>query len=518
MLTRIIEFIKNALASMVGYKTVTDAVMETSAISSKMNDAIGLWEKVYKNQAPWINHEQGVVSQGLAKEVCQSVAIDMLTEMESKIESPGAEKAGESNEDVPEVDEEEPTDRAGWLNKFYKGNLLKKLPEQLEKGLALGGMIIKPYVSNDKVYFDFCRQGSFVPLSFDDDGNIIDIAFVDQITSGDKVYTRIERQTFADSAVVIENKAYVSKNVVNGVNHDLGKEIELASIEKWKHITPQVTIAGVDKPLFGYYRVASANNIDLDSPLGMSIFSPAAGVIELADMQLSRLDWEYEGGQLAIDVDQTALYPDDDPRFMGVQPVSNSRMGRLKERIFRKLDLGEESTYNEFAPTLRDTNYINGLNYYRRLIEGLCNIARGTLSDVEADARTAEEIRTTKKKTYNTISRNQEALGDALKDAVKAADALCDVYEIAGQGEYVLSINWGDSILTDTSTELKDKMELAGEDILSKAEVRSWYTGEDLETAQKKIDEIAAGKENALLSDIFAQQKEDQGIGNNEQQ
>lgn len=517
MLTRIIEFIKKAIASMVGCNTVTDAVLETSAISSKMNDAIELWEKMYKNQAPWINHEQGVVSQGLAKEVCQSVAIDMLTEAESKVELPGLKKTGGDSAEAPESEEEEPTDRAGWLNKFYKDNLLKKLQEQLEKGLALGGMIIKPYVSNDKVYFDFCRQGSFVPLSFDDDGNIIDIAFVDQLTSGDKVYTRVERQTFANGSVVIENKAYVSKSVVNSVNHDLGKEIDLGGVEKWKHITSPATIAGVDKPLFGYYRVASANNIDLDSPLGVSIFSPAAEVIELADMQLSRLDWEYEGGQLAIDVDQTALYPDGDPRFMGVQPVSNSRMGRLKERIFRKLDLGDEATYKEFAPTLRDANYINGLNYYRRLIEGLCNLARGTLSDVEADARTAEEIRTTKKKTYNTISRNQKALEDALQDAVKAADALCDAYKIAGKGEYVLSINWGDSILTDTSTELKDKMELVGEGILSKAEVRSWYTGEDLETAQEKIEETAAGKENALLSDIFTQQKEDQRSGDNEQ-
>lgn len=516
MLKKLIKMIKEAIASMVGYKNVTDTISETNAISDRMKNAIDLWENMYKDQAPWINHEQGVVSQGLAKEVCQSVAIDMLTEAESKVELPGAKSTVESHADAPESEEKDPSDRAGWLNKFYKDNLLKKLQEQLEKGLALGGMIIKPYVSNDNVYFDFCRQGSFVPMSFDYDGNIVDVAFVEQFTSGNNVYTRIERQTFANNAVSIENKAYVSKNVVNGIN-DLGKEIDLASVEKWKHIMPTTTIEGVDKPLFGYYRVASANNIDLVSPLGMSIFSPAAGVIELADMQLSRLDWEYEGGQMAIDVDQTALYPQGEPKFADIQSVSNSRMGRLRERIYRKLDFGDETTYKEFAPTLRDANYINGLNYYRRLIEGLCNIARGTLSDVEADARTAEEIRTTKKKTYNTISRNQEALGNALKDAVKAADALCDAYEIAGQGEYVLSISWGDSILTDTSTELKDKMELAGEDILSKAEVRSWYTGEDLETAKGKIEEIAAGKENALLSDIFAQQKEDQGSGDNEQ-
>ena len=45
----------------------------------------------------------------------------------------------------------------------------------------------------------------------------------------------------------------------------------------------------------------------MKSPLGISVFSPAVKLIRRADEQFSRLDWEYAGGQLAIDVDPTAV-------------------------------------------------------------------------------------------------------------------------------------------------------------------------------------------------------------------
>ena len=49
-------------------------------------------------------------------------------------------------------------------------------------------------------------------------------------------------------------------------------------------------IKNMEKPLFGCFKVPLANNVDMSSPLGISIFSPAIKMIELADKQFSRLD------------------------------------------------------------------------------------------------------------------------------------------------------------------------------------------------------------------------------------
>ena len=69
--------------------------------------------------------------------------------------------------------------------------------------------------------------------------------------------------------------------------------------------------------------------------------------------------------------------------------------------------------------------------------------------------------------------------------------------------EYDTKIDWKDSILTDTDTELEQKLNLQNAGILSKAEVRAWYTGENLATAQAEIDKMEKANEDKLMNDLF---------------
>lgn len=45
------------------------------------------------------------------------------------------------------------------------------------------------------------------------------------------------------------------------------------------------------------------------------MYAPAVDIIRDADERYGTLLWEYSGGQLALDVDQTALNPDPDGSF-----------------------------------------------------------------------------------------------------------------------------------------------------------------------------------------------------------
>ena len=231
--------------------------------------------------------------------------------------------------------------------------------------------------------------------------------------------------------------------------------------------------------MYGYYKVPLSNNVDMESPLGVSVFNAATNLIKLADIQFSRLDWEYEAGQIAIDVDSTALCTQD--------TYFKQRLDSGRDRIYRKLDLGSEETYHAFTPSLRDSSYIQGLNTYLHKIEDACGLARGTLGDVQSDARTATEIKILRQNTYTTILKNQESLEKALRDAVDGAKLFVQLYNLRPMEDFELVINWSDSILTDTDTELAQKRLLVQDGILSKAELRSWYTGEDLKTAEANI-------------------------------
>ncbi len=494
MIKRLLNLIYEAIGKMIGYKSITDALeLDTSTVSDEMSDAFDLWKDVYKDQSPWLDEVKGVYSLGLGKQICQSMQQQTLSEMKSSITEPGAT----DSEDFTER-----STRASFLNEIYQNRLINHLPQAFEKALAMGGMIIKPYMSNEQLYLDFAYQGEFYPISFDEDGNIIDVAFFDQFVAGKYIYTKVERQTFSQAKrmVVVENKAFKAqiRQDDDDVEQDLGKEIQLESVDRWSGISQDpVIIENVDKPLYGLFRVPLANNIDLDSPLGISIFSPAIQLIQRADEQFSRLDWEYKGGQLAIDVDPTALTYSEG--YFGTL----STMDDLQDRLYRRLDMGADDTYKAWSPTLRDANYIQGLNLYTNKIEDMIGLARGTLSQVETDARTATEIKLVKQRTYITISALQNAMEQCLIEVVNAMNVFTDLYGIAPTGLYDVNIDWKDSILTDTDTELEHKLTLQNAGILSKAEVRAWYTGESIESAQMAIDKMLEQSKQNMMNDLF---------------
>ena len=500
MIKKLLNLIYEALGKMMGYKSITDAFdLNDSAVSDEMSDAMELWKDMYKDESPWLDDLKGIYSLGLPKQICQSIQQQTLSEMETSITEPGVDD--ETSEDKNDALDT----RAKFLNDVYIKRLVKKLPQSFEKGLALGGMIIKPYMSGGQLYLDFNYQGEFYPISFDDDGNIIDIAFFDQFTSGKYIFTKIERQTFSQDKkmVVVENKAFKAqiRNTDDETEQELGQEIPLASVNRWSGISEEpVIIDNVEKPLYGYFKVPLANNVDLKSPLGMSIFSPAISLIQRADEQFSRLDWEYKGGQLAIDVDPTAVTYSEG--YYGTL----TNLDDVQDRLYRRLDMGADDTYKAWSPALRDANYISGLNVYTNKIEDMLGLARGTLSQVESEARTATEIKLLKQRTYITVSALQEALEQCLLDSVYAMNVFTELYNLAPAGDYDTNIDWKDSILTDTDTELEQKLNLQNAGILSKAEVRAWYTGESIEAAQLEIDKMQEQNQANMLNDLFTSQ------------
>lgn len=501
MFKKIIEFLKQVVKSM--HKSTENGVVkfeDVTTTSDVMIRAIDKWKNMYADNAEWLDEEDGVYSLGVPASICSELSMYILNEMSSHIVVPGEKENGKSL-DSSSVNVDSNKNRASYLDDIYHKHLLNKIDDVLEQAMALGGVIIKPYISNNTVYFDFCYQGEFYPIAFDDDGNITDVAFLDQFILDENKYTKVERQTFKDGTVTIINKAYVTKYNSNTDSNELGKEIPLTSVDKWANITPEVPINNVERPLYGFYKVPLANNIDVKSPLGISVFSRATGVIERTDHQYSRLDWEYEGGQMAIDVDPTAIVTEE--TYFGTKLKQDEK----KNRIYRRIDLGTDETYNAFTPALRDGNYIAGLNRYLMRIEDIVGLARGALSEVSAEARTATEIRVLKQRTFNMVHKHQQSLQVALESAIYAMNVLVELYKEelkAPNGEYVTNTEWSDSVLVDIYTELDQRLRLVDADILSKTEVRMWYTGEDEATAAAKIDEIQSNKMSNMLPDIFS--------------
>lgn len=517
--------VKEVLSRMLGSKTVESALHVSPIISTKMENAINTWGRLYENKAPWLqepNADNGwvrIVSLGLPSMIASEKARTALIEFKSEITTPTEEKEVEnpdygqpngtftdpegqiiniSTDTRPTVTEDVPvsdTARAEYLNEQYK-KLLKRLRTQIEFGIAKGGLVIKPYVVENKsvasddtpytIEFDFIQADAFYPLAFDASGNITEAAFLQSKTDKQFVYYRLEYHKWSGNQVTVINKAYkstVQENTPSVTDtQSLGKEIPLSEVPEWSTLQEKTTIDAVEKPLFAYFKMPEANTVDITSPLGVSGFNRAISLIKDADMQYSRLLWEYEAGEMAVDIDRDALRVGEDG--LTHMPVS-------QQRLFRKVDLGSSGdTYQPYSPALRDSSYIQGLNTILMRIEDAVSLSRGTLSDASAEAKTATELKILKQRSYQANADIQQAIEDTLRDVIYIMNVYCELYEITKPGEYDASFEWDDSILVDVDTELNKRLTLMQQGLMSKLELRQWYFGETKRQAEDALAEI----------------------------
>lgn len=493
MFSRIYEFLRGIVNKMLGKRELQDVLNLDVAVSDKMRDAIDLWETMYKGEAPWLKEPtyadpERIVSLGLPAFIASEKARMATLEMKSEI-TDGKSKAKE----IDDINT-----RAGYLNSQYK-KLLNQIRKQLEYGIALGGLVIKPYIYVDgSIEYSFTTANNFYPITFDSTGRLLSAAFLDTFTTGKTEYTKIELHSLdlANRRVSVINKAYrndkTSNYSANNPNF-LGTEVSLSSIPVWANVTPETTIENVDRLLFSYFRMPEANTIDLASSLGVSAYSRAVNLIKDADTQYSRLLWEFEGGQMAIDVDRDALRTTKLSDGSLIETMDN-----MQRRLYRKIDLNEESTYEVFNPNLRDISYVNGLNTIFMRIEDVCGISRGVISDItRSEAKTATEMLILKQRSYAANRDIQVALQRALEDAIYVMNVYCDLYKLAPAGEYHVSYEWDDSLITSPDEELARRMELLSKGIDSKLSIRMWYYGETEEQARVALDEADKEAERA---------------------
>lgn len=410
MFERIVNFIKGAINKMFNTTDIAKDFNIDISTSDAVLSAIERWSNIYNGKAPWLNKE--VKSLHVAKTICEKVAKAVTIELKTK------------------VDDKE-------IDKIYQ-RFIKNVRTNTEYALGKGGMFFKPFYSNGKIKVSCIQADKFIPTKFDSTGELLGAIFIDQITRGKDVYTRLEYQELNDTTLIIKNKVY--KTTVHNSNI-LGTQIMLSQVPEWANIQEELEINNVNRLLGGYFKIPIANPIDNTSPVGVAIFANAIDTLAEIDKQFSRTLWEYEGSELAIDVDATAFSKDEN---------RNDILPKGKERLYRKIDFGDEKTWNVFSPTIRDTSLFNGLNELLRQCESQCGLAFGTISKIENVEKTATEIKSSKQDYYVTVSDIQGALQTALEDLVYSIDVLMSLYGIKHKVGADVSFDWDDSILVDS--------------------------------------------------------------------
>ena len=400
-------------------------------VSHEMQTESELWHDIYLNDGIWLKND--VISLRLPTAITSELSRLVFTESEIT------------------TDEKSPY-------KAIVDDFSDRLDDEFETALAFGGMMFKPYLSHGKIFIDLIRADCFAPVAFV--GKIMtSVIFISKKNIGNAYFTLIEYHEFN-----AENHTHTIKNkVCKSLNSEiLGWECSSNEVPEWSGLVFEIIFRNVEKPLFSYFRVPSANDIDLDSPLGVSVYARAVDLIRQADEQWARIEWEYESKETALDVSEDM--------------IKENSLPKRKNRIYRKFDVDniDGNFYNIFSPEICDSAQFNYFNRILQRIEFNCGLTYGTLSDPQTVEKTAEEIRTSKQRSYTQVSAIQRNLESAVNDLFYAVSVYAKIGDIASENAEI-TCTWGDGILEDTDKEFQRRLQMVNAGILTKEKFISWY-------------------------------------------
>ncbi len=372
--------------------------------SGQMNAWIAECVNIYKGNPCWIDTDDHIDTINFAKAICSETA--RLATLGIGIKVDGSA-------------------RAEWIQKQIE-KIYYQLRHWVEYGCAYGTIILKPNGEGVDLYTQTDFEVTHVT-----NGKIDGAIFHNYQKMGDKWYTRLEYHRFENGLYVISNKCYVGDSP-----NDTKERIDI-SLTPWAELYEEVSIENVDDVLFGVLRMPHANNIDLDSPYGLPIFSEAVQELRDLDIAYSRNSKEIDDSKRTVLLDSDTLTP------AGMKV--GYRETKLPDYIRNVRGDGRELFYQEINPSLNTDTRLTGINALLSQIGYKIGFSNGYFVFNEATGiQTATGVEAEQQRTIQFIKDVRDKLEDCIRDLIYALSKFADLYDLAPVGEYEVSLDFGD--------------------------------------------------------------------------
>lgn len=351
--------------------------------------------------------------------------------------------------------------------------VFKKIKKITSAALAVGGCAIVPYIENGKILYNIVKQNRIM-INDRSGERITNVTILaDCMTVNDMVYYRYVNHA------VIDNTLYITNKCVN----EYGRE---TMIDAWKDIQ-DVAISNVNRVLLGFIKSPIDNRRSGDE-YGVPVTYGCGKLIDDIKECLAQVRNEFKKKRVRLQVDKRALKKD---------PKTGKTV--IEDDIFMTGHSESGNLFNIFDPAIRESSFHARLERLLALVEKTVGTSPGILTAPVTAGATATEIKAAIGDTFAIVCDIRRAIEAGLCDYAYACDVLANYYSLAPMGEYELKFSWSYSMIestTETWQQMKDLQSIGG---MSKAELRSWQTGEDIEAAQAAVDEIEK-KEPSLQS------------------
>lgn len=382
-------------------------------ISQSMENMISKCISIYCGKPYWLDEEDHIKTVNFAKSVCSETA--RLTMLGTKITVDGSARAEWLQEEIDKV--------------YYK------IREWVEYGCAYGTVIIKPNGNG----VDFVTPEDFI-VTDTDNGKITSVVFINRAIEGKKYFTRLEYRRFVNDVYCITNKCYVGDT-----KNDTSKVVNIAKTP-WKDLAEESFIQNVDKPLYGVLTMPHANNVELNSPFGMPIFSEALEELKDLDIAYSRNAKEIFDSKRTVLLDSDRLLPSGGKVAQTGTYFNRQResMG-LPDYVKNVYGNGTDDFYQEINPQLNTDTRLNGLNAYLSQVGYKVGYSNGYFVFNEAGGiQTATEVESNDRRTIQLIKDVRDKVEGCITNVIYAMNVFADLYDLAPVGVYEVVFDFGD--------------------------------------------------------------------------
>lgn len=412
-----------------------------------------------------------------------------------------------------------------FVNSVLEGNNFNvKMLEAIEQAAALGGEALKVWYEvkydNDgneipesgEIKVGYCMADQFVPTAWNN-AEVSEGVFVERKAKNGYYYTRLEWHEWNGTTYEVRNELYKAEIRPNGSESQdiLGFRYPLNLV--YPNITEWAKLP-VSKSLFSYFRTPTANNLDDNSPLGVSIYANAMDTLHALDVCYDSFVREFRLGKKRIIVPARMVKTVQDP--VSGQMV---RYFDATDETYEALSTDDPDSLKiqDNSVSLRVEEHVAGINAFLNILCLQVGLSASTFSfDVKNGLKTATEIVSENSKTYKTVKNFQNMIRPAIVRLVENIIAVASIYDLEYEGVsiaelakkgYEVSVVMDDGITQDRQTNINEGIALVNAKLLSKKTFLTdpkYGQGLTEEQAQAELEQIAnEGRVNAIDVDMM---------------
>lgn len=295
-------------------------------------------------------------------------------------------------------------------------------------------------IGKPTIKIDYVTAPNIFPLSWEN-GQSHECAFTSSMTVKGEKYLYLQlHKVGEDGNYIIENSLYRD-------NSGNLSEVGLHIIPRFRRVAP-VVFTGSPYRQFVIDRLNIANNYDNTLPMGIPAFANAIDQLKGVDIAYDSYVNEFELGKKRIMVKPAAT------KTLDGEPIFDPN--ELSYYVLPE-DTSDGNIIQEIDMTLRTVEHNAGLQDMLNALSSRCGFGENHYRFDSGSIATATQVISENSTMFRTIKKHEIILNDVLEELCRIILRLGNSIMGAGLNEDVkISIDFDDSIIEDTRTELQD--------------------------------------------------------------